>query len=76
MPSLLGELMLIDRNKGSLRKQGNISEEIVPCSLQGASLGAEVFKIVSSISQEKNKAVGKEGILHVYFLQSSRSLPF
>lgn len=40
MPSLLNELMLIDRNKGSPRKEGNISEEIVLFSLQGALAGS------------------------------------
>lgn len=37
MPSLLSELMLIGRNKGSLRKEGNMGEETVLFSLQGAS---------------------------------------
>lgn len=36
MPSLLRELMLIGRNKGSLRKEGSMGEEIVLLSLQGA----------------------------------------
>lgn len=36
VPSLLSWLMLIDRNKGSLRKEGNINGEIVLFSLKGA----------------------------------------